>query len=96
MGPINREMPQRALTIKNSLGLHLRPASLLVIESGKYKSQILISKDGMKADGKSIIGIVALAAGKGSTIIIEATGEDAEEALDALEDLVTRRKFDEK
>jgi phosphotransferase system HPr (HPr) family protein len=49
----------------------------------------------MKADGKSIIGLVGLAAGKDSRITIEAVGDDAEQALDALEDLVVRRKFDE-
>ncbi len=89
-------MPQRTLKILNRLGLQLRPASLFVAEAGKYKSQIFISKDGMKVDGKSIIGIVTLAAGKDSEITMEAVGDDAEDALDGLEDLVVRRKFDEK
>jgi len=88
-------MPRRTLRIRNSLGLHLRPASLFVTEAGKYQSQISIYKDGMKADGKSIIGLVGLAAGKNSKITIEAVGDDAEQALDALEDLVVRRRFDE-
>jgi phosphotransferase system HPr (HPr) family protein len=88
-------MSQRALKIQNKLGLHARPASLFVSEALKYKSQIFISKDGERLNGKSIMGILMLAAGKGSTIIIEAEGEDAEKALDGLEDLVVRRKFDE-
>ena len=88
-------MPRRILRIRNSLGLHLRPASLFVTEAGKYQSQISIYKDEMKANGKSIIGLVGLAAGKDSRITIEAVGDDAEQALDALEDLVVRRKFDE-
>lgn len=88
-------MPQRTLKIQNSLGLHARPASLFVAEAGKYKSQVFISKDGMRVNGKSIVGILMLAAGKDSTIIIEAVGDDAEAALDSLEALVIRRKFDE-
>jgi len=88
-------MPQRTWKIQNSLGLHLRPVSLFVAEASKYGSQIFISKDGMRVNGKSPIGIMMLAAGKDSTIIVEATGDDAEEALDGLEDLVVRRKFDE-
>jgi len=51
--------------------------------------------DDMKVNGKSLIGVLMLAAGKGSTITIEAEGEDSDKALDALEDLVTRRMFDE-
>lgn len=88
-------MPQRDLTIQNSLGLHLRPVAKLVAEAGKYESQIFISKDGLRVNGKSAMGIMMLAAGKDSVITIEAVGNDAEEALDALEDLVVRRKFDE-
>lgn len=88
-------MPQRDLLIQNKLGLHVRPASLFVAEAGKYQSQIFISKDGMKVNGKSIVGILMLAAGNGSTITIEAIGDDAEEALNGLEELVVKRKFDE-
>lgn len=88
-------MPQRTLKIQNKLGLHARPASLFVAEAGKYKSEISISKDGVKVNGKSIVGILMLAAGIDSTIVIEAVGDDAEDALDSLEDLVIRRKFDE-
>lgn len=88
-------MPQRTLKIQNSLGLHLRPVSLFVEEAGKYQSQVFISKDGIRVNGKSPIGIMMLAAGKDSAITIEAVGDDAEDALDSLEDLVVRRKFDE-
>jgi phosphocarrier protein HPr len=89
------DMPQRTLKIQNKLGLHARPASLFVTEALKYRSQIFISKDEEKLNGKSIIGILMLAAGKDTMITIEAEGDDAEEALDGLEDLVVRRKFDE-
>jgi phosphocarrier protein HPr len=88
-------MPKRTLKIRNKLGLHLLPISLFVAEASKFRSQIFISKDGIKVNGKSTVGILMLAAGKGSTITIEAIGDDAEDALDSLEDLVVRRKFDE-
>ena len=88
-------MPQRTLKIRNELGLHLRPASLFVEEAGKYRSEIFVSKDDIRVNGKSPIGIMMLAAGKDSTIVVEAVGDDAEEALDSLDDLVTRRGFDE-
>jgi len=88
-------MSQRTLRIENNLGLHARAAAMFASMAGKYRSRIFISKDDMKVNGKSIIGIMMLAAGKGSIVTIEAEGEDAEEALDNLEDLVARRKFDE-
>ena len=89
------DMPQRTLKIQNKLGLHARPASLFVTEALKYSSQIFISKDEERLNGKSIMGILMLAAGKDTEITIEAEGDDAEEALNGLEDLVVRRKFDE-
>ena len=89
-------MPQRTLKIRNKLGLHLRPASLFVEEAGKHKSDIFVSKDDVRVNGKSPIGMMMLAAGKDSIIVVEALGDDAEKALDCLEDLVTRRRFDEK
>ena len=75
--------------------MHVRPAGLFASEASKYRSKVFISKDDFEVSGKSIMGILMLAAGKGSTIIIRAEGEDAEEALNSLEDLVVRRKFDE-
>ena len=83
------------MRIQNKYGIHMKPASLFVSEAGKYKSHIEISKDDMKVNAKSIIGVMMLAATKDSLITIEAEGEDAEDALDNLEDLVIRRKFDE-
>ena len=89
------KMPQRTLKIQNELGLHLRSASLLVAEVGRYQSKIFIHKDGVKADGGSVLSVIGLFAEKDSEIVVEALGDDAEEALDGLEDLVVRRKFDE-
>jgi len=91
-------MPNRTLKIINKLGIHMNPAGLFVREAGKYKSDILVYKDDLeneKVNGKSLIGILMLAAGKDSTITIEAEGEDAEQALDRLENLVVQRKFGE-
>ncbi len=88
-------MPRRTLKIQNELGLHLRSASLLVAEVGKYQSKISIYKDEVSADGGSILSVIGLFAEKGSEIIVEAVGDDAAAALDGLEDLVVRRKFDE-
>jgi phosphocarrier protein HPr len=88
-------MPQRNITIQNKLGIHVSPASLFVIESGKFRSKITVLKDNFEADGKSIMSILVLGAGHGSIITVKAEGEDAEQALDAIEDLVVRRKFDE-
>jgi phosphocarrier protein len=88
-------MPKRTLKIQNKLGLHVRPASLFVEEAGKYKSKISVYKDDIETNGKSIMGILMLGAGKDSQITIEAEGADAEDALDGLEDLVVHKKFNE-
>ena len=88
-------MPQRIMKIQNKLGLHLRSASLLVAEVGKYQSQVSIYKDDVEADAGSILSVIGLFANKDSEIIVEAVGDDAEEALDGIENLVVQRKFDE-
>ena len=97
--PLSRNiMKKRTLTIRNKLGIHMKPAGLLVAEAGKYHSHIDIYKDdveNMKVNAKSLIGVLMLAVGKGSNITFEAEGEDEDKALDSLEDLVIRRKFDE-
>ena len=80
--------------IVNKLGLHARPAALLVQEASKFKANIELKTDEMKVNGKSIMGVMMLAAGCGSTLTIIAEGEDAGEAIEALEALI-KRKFDE-
>lgn len=74
--------------IVNELGLHARPAALLVQLANRFKSTIWISKDTQRVNGKSIMGVMMLAAGKGSKITISARGSDAEEAVNALAELV--------
>ena len=78
----------KTLTILNEVGLHARPASMIVKRLLQFESEIFIEKDGRKVNGKSIMGILMLAAGKGSRIRVEADGSDAQEALDAVEQLI--------
>jgi phosphocarrier protein len=87
-------MAQRELTIQNKLGIHARPAAQFVKTASKFSSEIRVEKDGEEVDGKSIMGLMMLAAGNGSIIIVAAEGEDEEAALEALSDLI-ERKFEE-
>ena len=84
----------RELTIINKLGVHARPAALFVKTANRYECEISVEKDGEKVNGKSIMGLMMLAAGPGSKLTVEADGEDAAKALAELEGLL-RRKFDE-
>ena len=87
-------MTERNIEIKNKLGLHARAAAKLVHTSARFKSDIKIRKGDEEVDGKSILGILLLAAGRGSTITVRAHGEDENAALDAIQELIDR-KFDE-
>jgi phosphocarrier protein len=80
--------------IQNRLGLHARPAAMFVREANRHKCEIHVEKDGETINGKSIMGLMMLAAGMGSRIRIVASGPGAEEAVLALRQLV-ERKFDE-
>jgi phosphocarrier protein HPr len=88
-------MKGKELLIENKLGLHARAAAQIVKVATAYSSKITLVKDGMEVDGKSIMGIMMLAAGKGSTILVEARGEDEENAVAGLEELF-KEKFGEK
>ncbi len=81
-------MPERTVLIVNKLGLHARPAAEIVKTAAHYKSQITIIRDDLEVNGKSIMGVMMLAAEHGSTVLIRAEGDDAEGALDALAALV--------
>jgi phosphocarrier protein len=81
----------KKIEIKNKLGLHARAAALLVQTVNKFASQVTLSKDGNSADGRSIMGVLTLAAAQGSKIQVEATGEDAERAVRAIEKLIDSR-----
>jgi len=84
----------REIEIKNKLGLHARAAAKLVHTSARFKSDIKIRKGDEEVDGKSILGILLLAAGRGTTIRVSADGPDERDALDAIEALINA-KFDE-
>lgn len=77
-----------ALTINNRNGLHARPAAMFVKTASRYRSDVWVEKDGEKVNGKSIMGLMMLAAGKGSVLEVEADGEDAETVLADLKKLV--------
>ena len=81
----------RKIEVKNKLGLHARAAALLVQTANRFSAQITISKDGQIADGRSIMGVLTLAATQGSKIQVEAVGDDAEQAVRAIEKLVDKR-----
>ena len=82
------------IQIVNKLGLHARASAKLTQVASAYRSEVWITRNGRRVNAKSIMGVMMLAAGKGSTVTIEATGEDAEAALAALQKLIAD-KFDE-
>ncbi len=84
-------MPERTVEILNRNGLHARPAAELVKTAARFQSAITIRRDEMAVNGKSIMGVMMLAAECGATIDITADGPDAEAALDALAALVAAR-----
>ena len=84
----------KELTIANKLGIHARPAAVFVKTANRFVSEILVEKDGEKINGKSIMGLMMLAAGPGSKLTVSAQGHDASQALAELETLI-KRKFDE-
>ena len=87
-------MPQREFTIQNKLGIHARPAAQFVKTASRFSSEVRVEKDGEEVDGKSIMGLMMLAAAKGSTVRFVAQGADAEQMLTELEALFAK-KFDE-
>ena len=88
------EFLTKELTIVNKLGIHARPAALFVKTANRFAAEIFVEKDGEKINGKSIMGLMMLAAGPGSKVTLHAKGADADAAIAELEQLV-KRKFDE-
>jgi phosphocarrier protein len=88
-------MLDRTVTIRNKLGLHARAAVKFVNMANRFGASVKIVKDGNEIDGKSILGILTLAAIQGSEILLLVAGKDEDSALKALADLINNR-FDEK
>jgi len=84
----------RDMTVMNKLGIHARPAAMFVKIASQFDCEVFVEKDGEKVNGKSIMGLMMLAAGPGCTLTVEADGADSAEALDQIEDLF-KRNFDE-
>jgi phosphocarrier protein len=100
MGLLNRKTNTRAqkvekdIAITNRLGLHARPAAMFVRIASRYRSEVWVSKEGEEVNGKSIMGLMMLAAGKGSTLHLRCEGPDADKAVEELEQLI-KSKFNE-
>lgn len=77
-------MVARSVVVRLHTGLHLRPAALFVQEAGKFNSEITIERNGKKADAKSIMGVMSLAVGQGSEVVLTAEGEDERDAIETL------------
>ena len=84
-------MAQTEAEIVNKLGLHARAAARLTEVAGAFASEVWLSRNGRRVNAKSIMGVMMLAAGKGSRVLIEAEGEDAESAVAALVKLIAER-----
>ena len=88
-------MTERTVEIVNKNGLHARPAAEIVKLSSKFQSEITIVRDDLEVNGKSIMGVMMLAAECGASILVRANGPDAEQAVGAIADLVAA-KFGER
>jgi phosphocarrier protein HPr len=84
----------RDFKVSNKLGIHARPAAMFVKTANRFSCDIFVEKDGEKVNGKSIMGLMMLAAGPGSKLTVQANGHDASQALAEIEILINR-KFDE-
>ena len=102
MGLLNRRSAQtgrgqkveKEITIVNRLGLHARPAAMFVRIASRFRCEIWVEKEGEQINGKSIMGLMMLAAGQGSTLLIRCEGPDADKAMEELEELIIK-KFNE-
>jgi phosphocarrier protein HPr len=84
-------MISKDFTIHNKLGLHARPSAQLTQTAGRYVSEVHIAKNGRRVNAKSIMGVMMLAAGQGSTVTVDADGPDERDAVEAIGALITAR-----
>ncbi|HET9418427.1 MAG TPA: HPr family phosphocarrier protein [Chthoniobacterales bacterium] len=88
---VRGEKVEKEITIVNRLGLHARPAAMFVRIASRYRAEVWVSKEGEEVNGKSIMGLMMLAAGQGSKLRIRCEGPDAAKALEELEALINSR-----
>lgn len=88
-------MLQKDFTIQNKVGLHARPAAVLVQTANKFESNISIEKDGVTVSAKSILGVLSLGAGEGARIRVEIEGKDEQEAMATISEVVANKFGDE-
>ncbi len=84
----------KQIVVQNKLGIHARPAAMFVKTANRFACSVMVEKDGETVNGKSIMGLMMLAAGPGSKLMVHCEGQDAAAAVQELEQLV-KRKFDE-
>ena len=100
MGLLNRRSAsagqkiEKEITIINRLGLHARPAAMFVRIASRYRAEVWVEKEGEQINGKSIMGLMMLAAGQGSKLTIHCEGADADKVMEELEELI-QKKFNE-
>jgi phosphocarrier protein HPr len=92
--PAAKQAVDREFVVLNKLGIHARPAALFVRVANRFSCNIMVEKDGEKINGKSIMGLMMLAAGPGAKLLVSCEGEDCQAAIEAIEELI-QRKFDE-
>ena len=81
-------MVERQATVKNKMGIHARPAALLVQAASKFASDITLIRDGLEVNGKSIMGVMMLAAEKGARVTVRTEGEDEVDAVEKIAEMV--------
>ncbi|UQZ90351.1 HPr family phosphocarrier protein [Deltaproteobacteria bacterium Smac51] len=86
-----QEVSSAELVIKNRLGLHARAAAKLVKAASEYESEIRLVKDGEAADARSVLSLISLGCSYDTTVVIEAEGQDAPHAINALKDIIENR-----
>lgn len=89
--PQSNEKVEKEITILNRLGMHARPSAMFVRVAGRFRCEIWVSKEGEEVNGKSIMGLMMLAAGQGSKLCVRAEGHDAAEAVREIEALIDSR-----
>lgn len=84
------ETCEKSCTVRNKMGLHARPAAMIVQTANRFPCEVTLEKDGQPVNGKSIMGVLMLAAAQGTVIVVRTAGEQAQECADAIAELFER------